>query len=686
MNLLKKHKTMYLILAVILAAAAILLVYKLAVLKSPEKILRQYMACIEQQDYESMYEMLDQDSRDKVTKKAFITRNQNIYEGIGAANIEIRMIEGDLKKDAVQYKTVMDSSAGKLRFPNEAVIHKEQGRYRIAWTDSLIFPQLGSEDKVKVQTTKAERGTIYDRSGKILAGRGTVAAVGLIPGKMSKDPKDDLQKMAGLLDMTAADIEKKLNAKWVKADLLVPIKKLKKVNEKSSSTVDLENARIQEELLKIPGVVIGDEESRVYPLGEKTAHLIGYVQGISAEELESRKDQGYDQYSVIGKSGLEKRYEKRLHGLDGERIVIYNKSGSEKAVVGERAKKDGEDIKLTIDSKLQSQLYDTYQEDKSCTVVLNPKSGAVLAMVSTPSYDSNDFVVGMSEKRWKQLNEDASTPMYNRFKQTWCPGSALKPVVGAIGVGTGKLDPNADLGHSGKSWQKDSSWGGYKVTTLHEYGGSANLKNGLIYSDNIYFAKAALKIGADTLTKQLDQAGFGQEIPFALDMTPSQYSSGNKPIEDEIQLADSGYGQGQVLVNPLHLAAMYSAFTNQGNMIKPHLEQKEETSYWIENAFDSKAASLIQQDLEKVISDPNGTGHAAQLSKVKLAGKTGTAEIKASKEDTSGTELGWFCVFQPDRGKEKSLLMVTMVEDVKDRGGSGYVVKKSRGILENFFS
>ncbi len=296
MNLIKKHKIVFLILAVLLAMAAVLLAYKLAVLKSPEKIIKQYMACIEEQDYEGMYEMLDQESQDKVTKKAFITRNQNIYEGIGAKNIEITIIEGQEKKDAVQYKTVMDSSAGKIRFPNEAVVHKEQGRYRITWNDGLIFHQLGSEDKVRVQAEKADRGTIYDRSGNVLAGKGTVAAVGLIPGKMSKDKTADLEKMAGLLDMAPADIEKKLNAKWVKPDLLVPIKKLKKINEASSSTVDLENARIQEELLKIPGVTIGDEESRVYPLGEKTAHLIGYVQGISAEELESRKDQGYDQY------------------------------------------------------------------------------------------------------------------------------------------------------------------------------------------------------------------------------------------------------------------------------------------------------------------------------------------------------------------------------------------------------
>lgn len=682
MEALKKYKLVVVILLVLIAAAAVFIIYKTAVVKSPEKVLRQYMACIEEQDYESMYEMLDKSSRAQISRKDFITRNQNIYEGIGAKNIEISIIEDQEKEDAVAYRTVMDSSAGKIRFPNEAKIHKEDGRYRIAWTDNLIFPQLNNEDKVKVVTLEAERGTIFDRGGTVLAGKGTVAAVGLIPGKMRDDASGDLEKMAGLLDMSVADIEAKLNAKWVKDDLLVPIKKLKKINEKSSSTVDMENVKVQRQLLKIPGVIIGDEESRVYPLAEKAAHLVGYVQGISAEELESRKDKGYDEYSVIGKSGLEKLYEKRLHGIDGEKIVIYNEDGNEKAVLAEKPQKDGEDIHLTIDARLQSQLYDTYKEDKSCSVAMNPKTGEVLALVSTPSYDSNDFVVGMSQNRWKELNEDKDTPMYNRFKQTWCPGSSLKPIVGAIGMDSGKLDPDKDMGHSGLSWQKNGSWGGYKVTTLHEYGGAANLKNALIYSDNIYFAKAALEIGADTLAEQFQKVGFTQEIPFAVAMNTSQYTNNGKPMETEIQLADSGYGQGQILVNPLHLACMYSAFSNNGNMVKPHLELKEEKEWWIEKAFSRQAVSEIEEDLKAVISDSEGTGHGAQISGTVLAGKTGTAEIKASQDDTSGTELGWFCVYNPSGSKKNALLITTMVEDVKERGGSTYVVKKSKPILE----
>lgn len=675
---------------IILLAAAVLVLLGIgagiaAAVKNPERQLNKYMSYIEQQDYESMYNMLDEESRNRVSKKDFITRNQNIYEGIGAKDIQIKVTQVNKKEGTVRYRTVMESSAGTVRFPNQAVFHKEGGDYMLSWTDRMIHPQLTENGRVRVVTLKGQRGTICDRRGTLLAGKGTVAAVGLIPEKMSKEPAEDLKKMAKLLDMSVSDIEKKLSAKWVKPNLLVPIKKLKKVNEASSSTVDLENREVQKRLLKIPGLVIGDEESRVYPLGEKAAHLIGYVQGISAEELETRREQGYNMYSVIGKSGLEKLFEKRLHGTDGEKIAIYNKSGSEIAVLAERPQKNGENIRLTIDAKLQAALYDTYKDDKSCSAAINPLTGEVLALVSTPSYDSNDFVVGMSEKRWKQLNEDKAAPMYNRFRQTWCPGSSIKPITGAIGLTSGKLSPDTDMGHSGLSWQKDGSWGGYHVTTLHEYGGAANLQNALIYSDNIYFAKAALKIGEKTLIQYLDKAGFGQETPFAVPVNASQYTnSTEKTMETEIQLADSGFGQGQLLVNPLHLACMYSAFRNEGSMVKPHLERKEKRQWWAEHVFSSKAVASVNEALKAVISHPEGTGHGALISGVSLAGKTGTAEIKASQTDTSGTELGWFCVYNTKGNEKDSLLIVTMVEDVKERGGSGYLVSKDRSLLSRF--
>ena len=170
-------------------------------------------------------------------------------------------------------------------------------------------------------------------------------------------------------------------------------------------------------------------------------------------------------------------------------------------------------------------------------------------------------------------------------------------------------------------------------------------------------------------------------------MSKSQYSN-EDGISSEIQLADSGYGQGQILVNPLHLACIYSAFVNEGNMIKPYLEIKDNrrAEYWIAGAFSKEAAAVIKEDLTAVIADENGTGHGAYTEGAELAGKTGTAEIKASQDDQNGTELGWFAVFNTDGEKTDSFLMLNMVEDVKDRGGSGYVVDLDKPLLDEMLA
>ena len=184
----------------------------------------------------------------------------------------------------------------------------------------------------------------------------------------------------------------------------------------------------------------------------------------------------------------------------------------------------------------------------------------------------------------------------------------------------------------------------------------------------------------------LNEIGFNQNMPFEIAMQESTYSNTDK-IETEIQLADSGYGQGQILVNPLHLASIYTSFLNEGNMIKPYLKYKEEASgeTWIENAFSKENVEEIMQGVEGVVNDPEGTGYAAHRDDILLAGKTGTAELKATKEDTSGKEIGWFSVFTADKSVDKPILLISMVENVKGIGGSGYVVKKDATVLEEYF-
>ena len=669
------------VLVAVVGAGGVLL-YKKMTEKTREDIIKEYMGYIEKKEYEKMYALLDEVSKDKVKQEDFITRNQNIYEGIEAEKIQLDIPEEQDKDQPLSYRVTMDTLAGEITYDADTFFEKEKGQWHLVWDDSVIFPGLESKDKVSVSSVEAKRGSIYDRNDVLLAGQGEVESVGLVPGKMNIQAEEDIEDLAEILGTTAEFIEKQLDASWVQQDSFVPLKKMTQ-EQLDEAYVPKEGAEsaggsIQDKLLEYPGVLISKVESRVYPYGECTAHLLGYVQQINAEELEEMKGKGYNEQSVIGKSGLEKLYEDRLREKKGYRISILDEQGEEKQALAVKPAEDGENIKLNIDIRWQQKLYEAYQEDKSCSVVMNPKSGEVLALVSTPSYNSMDFVLGMSQETWDALNNDPNKPMYNRVRETWAPGSSFKPIVGAMGLTTGAFTEEEDLGASGLAWQKDESWGNYKVTTLHEYSGGAVLKNALIYSDNIYFAKAALKIGAETFTGELDKMGFNQEIPFDIGMTSSQYSN-SEAIDSEVQLADSGYGQGQMLVNPLHLACMYSAFFNEGNMITPYLEYEEgkTASYWAEGVFTPEAANIIYEDLKEVVSNPNGTGYGASKAVgVTLAGKTGTAEIKATQEDENGTELGWVAVYNTGVADSDTILMLNMVEDVKGRGGSGYVVNK----------
>ena len=658
-------------------------------LVSPEELLVEYMNHIPKQEYEEMYAMLNIEASRNISQDDFVKRNSAIYEGIEVDNMEIEVTAYDEERKAVTYQTSFDTVAGNISFENEAIFQKDEEGYELVWDDSLIFPKLGSTDKVKISTTQANRGDILDRNGRVLAGKGVASSVGIVPGKL-EDRDEAIQQIAELLEIEPEVIEKILSAKWVKEDSFVPIKTIPKVAEielmkiEPDEEVLKENER-QKKLLEIPGVMISDTEVREYPLGEAAAHLVGYVQSVTAEDLENHAGEGYTANSVIGKSGMEGLFEKELKGQNGCDIYIVDSDGNKKAELASIFVQDGKDIQLTIDAELQRSLYEQFKEDKSCSVAMNPYTGEVLALVSTPSYDNNDFIMGLSNEQWTALNEDENKPMYNRFRQVWCPGSTFKPIIAAIGLESEAIDPMEDYGNEGLSWQKDSSWGSYCVTTLHTYE-PVILENALIYSDNIYFAKAALKIGTEEMESSLTELGFNTEIPFDIKMAQSQYSN-TENIETEIQLADSGYGQGQVLVNPLHMACIYSAFCNEGNIIKPYLLYQAEATvtFWMPGAFTKETANQVLEGTKKVVNDSHGTGYAAHRDDIVLAGKTGTAEIKASKDDTSGTELGWFAIYSTEETVEHPILIISMVEDVKGRGGSGYVVKKDSAVLEDWF-
>lgn len=654
---------------IVIIAAGVFLFFRLrGTGENPSDILKNYFSYITSQDYEKMYNLVD--ARD-VSKDDFISRNQNIYEGIGCSNVKVKIKSEET--DSVSYSVTLTTLAGEISYDNTARFTDDSEKGTVlVWDDSVIFPELTSTDKVRIYTDEAARGQILDRNNVVLAGTGTAYSVGLVPGEMNEEHSADVETLAELLGMTSDDIESELSQGWVTDDSFVPLK-----------TISASDAELRSKLLEVSGVMLSTVEVRNYPYGNATAHLIGYVSNVTAEDLEEHPDAGYSSDSVIGKSGLESLYEDELRGKNGYTIVIEDENGEQKSVLAYQDKTDGENIRLTIDITLQQALYEQFQEDEGCSVAMNPYTGEVLALVSTPSYDTNQFVLGLTTDQWNTLNNDESQPLYNRFRQTFAPGSTLKPFTAAIGLAEGTIDPNQDYGSNGTSWQKDSSWGSYYVTTLQDYS-PGTLENALIYSDNIFFAKAALNLGADKFTAGLDKFGFNQVVPFEIKMSQSQYDNDGS-ITDEIQLADSGYGQGQVLANPLHLAVMYTAFSNNGSMIQPYLIYKDNPSatVWIENAISQENTSILTEDLKSVVNNPAGSGYAAYRNDMELAGKTGTAELK-SEQGTTGQEIGWFSVFTTDQNTSKPVLLVSMVEHVEDKGGSTYVVEKDDAVLDEY--
>ena len=660
----KKVLIAVIIIAIILVIGIVATVIVLGNKEQEEakQLLTDYASLINDKNYDEMYSKV---ASMNTSKEDFISRNKNIYEGIDCENLEITInsIEKADNGYNISYHEKMVTSAGEVEFNNTANVVKENKELKLKWSSSMIFPQLGDNDKVRVSTINARRGSILDRNNVALAEDGSIASVGIVPGKLGDAKDENISKISQLTGVSVDYINQALSASYVKDDTFVPIKKI----------VD-SNTSLKEQLLQIPGVMINKEDGRVYSLGEEAAHLIGYVQPISSEELEENSGKGYTSTSLIGKSGLELAYENTLRGIDGTDIYIVDENENRVATIATQDKKDGTDVKLTIDSNLQKQVYEQMKNDKGFFVIMQPKTGELLALVSTPSYDSNDFVVGLTNDKWNSLNNDESRPLYNRFIQKYCPGSTFKAVTGAVGLTTNKINPDEDYGYSGTSWQKDSSWGNYRVTTLTGYSGPKNLLNGLMHSDNIYFAQSALKIGADTFTSSLDKIGFNQSLDFPLSLAKSQYASNNgSSIEGETKLADSGYGQGDILVNPIHMAAIYSAFDNDGNMIKPRIEYDESKNgeVLIQNAFSKEAADTIKNDLIQVVENPAGTANDMKISGMTIAGKTGTAELKTSADDTESGTLGWFDCFTVDRQNGNDMLIISMVENVQDNSDGG---------------
>ena len=596
--------------------------------------IKEYFEKLNNKDYEGMYNDVITD----LSKEEFLARIKNIYEGIEAKDINITVlanVEDENNADIINvtYNTSMETVAGNMNYLNTTKVIKEEEKYKVMWNSSVIFPDLKVEDfesndilknertkkispkskkyekqleddsflkeltsLIRVEDLKSTRGTIYDRNDIAIAKDGTAYSVGVVPGKIEN--KEKLAELANLLGISENNIKDAIEADYVTDDTFVPLRKISK-----------DEQELKNKLLSIKGVLITDVNLRVYPFKESTSILTGYIQ------------------DGIGKTGLEYVYNDRLKGIDGKEIYIVDENNDKVKTLLKKNVENGEDIKITIDVKLQQELYNKFKDDKGAHISMNYNTGEILALVSTPSYDANKIILGLTDEEWNNMQNDINKPMYNRYLSAYVPGSSLKPIIGAIGLKGNYFSKDDDFGESGTKWQNDSSWGNLYVTTLTTYQGPANLRNALIYSDNIYFAKAALKIGKNNLQNDLDGFGFNDKIDFVQDISISTYGE----MDSDSAIANSGYGQDKLLVNPIHMGMMYSCFANGGNMVMPCLEYTE-TKYYKQHVISEEISNVIKDDLIQVVEV--GTGKDSKIDGKILAGKTGTAEIKQDQNES----------------------------------------------------
>ncbi|GAB2552439.1 penicillin-binding transpeptidase domain-containing protein [Gracilibacillus alcaliphilus] len=639
--------------------------------EDPTEVFDAYLSNWKDGNFQAMYEQLSEEVKGNITEEAFIERYQNIYNGIEAANVKIISTAGQLEQEKLKedvvtfpYKVEMDTIAGPVEYSHQVTLEQGDANvWLIKWNSSQIFPQLSEGEKVGVQTLKAERGELKDKNDQGLAINDEATVIGLIPGEMEEDTETSKEKLAEGLGISVEEINSALAASWVTPEVFVPIQ-----------TLPIENDEI-DSYLDIPGVSSQSITVRTYPLGAAAAHLTGYVREVTAEQLEELE--GYQTGDMVGNAGLEKLFEKKLRGHNGSHIYITDRDGDFKETIAKTEPVDGEDIQLTIDIDLQQQIYKQLEGDAGTSIALDPDTGKVLSLVSSPAYDPNAFVRGLSDEQWKEWNEDTNEPFLNRFTSRYAPGSVFKTITASIGLETGVTNSDKIRQIDGLYWAKDDSWGDYYVTRVHDKT-DINLRAAFVYSDNIYFAQEALEMGKDVFLKEAAAFGFGEEIPFPFSIPPSSLTN-NGEIGSEVQLADTAYGQGEVMMSPLHLALSYTPYLNEGDLLYPSLIAGEEPEIWKEALIDKGTANLIRDNLIQVVEDPNGTAHRTYIPGINIGGKSGTAEIKGSKEDDNGNENGWFVGFHPDKPK---LLLVMMVEDVKERGGSSYVISKAKHVLE----
>ena len=560
------------------------------------------------------------------------------------------------------------------------------------------FMRLSENNRIRIRENPADRGMLLDRKGRLLAHNRPSFEVYLIPEDLKKNP-EVLVKVGEMLNMTQNEIKDKLQS-LKKRPPFKPVK--------IKSDIDWnELALLEFNRVHLPGLIVDVRPRRAYHYDDLASHLIGYLGEVDENDLRQSKDSPYRLGALIGKYGVECQWETDLRGVDGGRQIEVDALGREIKPLRSVDPFPGNNLILTIDLDLQKVAEEAFQDKRGALIAMDPKTGKILAMVSKPSFDPDLFARNISLDEWKSLMENPHHPLQNKGIQgQYPPGSVFKIVTAIAGLESGIITPDTQLTCTGtypygnrdfRCWKE----GGHGTLSLHR---------AIVESCDIYFYQVGLKVGVDRIAQYASELGLGRptgiHLPHEkLGIVPS--SSWKKKrlgvpwySGETLSLA---VGQGYLNTTPIQLVNLISAVSNNGKFYLPQVVERVENIYGtvlkeyrpveIGGAnISENTLRIIQEALSGVVNEPHGTGWACALKGVKVAGKTGTAQVirmaqNFRKGDMDRMPLkfrdhAWFIAYAPCENPQIAIAVLV------EHGGFGAAaaVPIAKKVMEKYFS
>lgn len=556
------------------------------------------------------------------------------------------------------------------------------------------YRQKSENNRVRIHPVLAVRGMILDRFGKVMVDNRPAFDVFLLR-EDAGNLKEAIENVSSVIKTRPEDIETSLR----RESPIRPVRIKRDIDRDTLATL-LTNR------LDLPGITVSIEPKRSYPYGNLGSHLFGHIGEVTEKQLSVGSYTDYRMGSLIGKSGLELKYETYLKGVDGGKYVEIDASGRELSILKEVDSYPGNNLVTTIDLELQKAAEEAFKDKAGAVVAMDPRNGEILAMISSPAFNPDMFSGPLDSEEWNLLINNPLKPLQNRAIQgQYPPGSTYKTIVAAAALEEGVITKDTAFQCNGsyrfgnrnyRCWKSDGH-------------GSVSLHRAIVESCDIYFYQVGLKLGIDKIAEYSRKFGLGQPTGIELsdeksgivpDRAWKQKRFGTPWFEGET--LSCAIGQGFNLVTPIQLLTAYAALTNGGTVYQPHLAKAivgpdgkvlrtllpEARKKLI---LSPETVELLKAGLQGVVNEPGGTARSARLDDIKVGGKTGTTQVVAMRADqrVRGEDLtywfrdhAWFVSFAPV--EDPRIALVVFIEHSGYSGGHAAAPVAGK-ILKSFF-